>query len=97
MICLIHRALSSLVPKMNYFANIPIKFKNQFNRPTDSDDEDENEEDNENEVPISDTEGEDDSGIAEEETQVPHNFPDIQVSDSLDTQTTALNNFFGYW
>lgn len=81
---------------MNYFANIPVKFKNRFVRPADSDNEEEEEEDEETETPASDTE--DDSGIAEEETQeVPHNFPDIQISDSLDTQTTALNNFFGYW
>lgn len=81
---------------MDYFANIPIKFKNHFNRPVDSDDE--NEEENDTEVVMSDTEeGEDDSGIAEEETHVPHNFPDLHISDSLDTQTTAVNNFFGYW
>lgn len=85
---------------MNYFANIPIKFKNHFTRPVDSDDENEDDNNNnENEPAISDTEeGEDDSGIADEETPVPSNFPDVQISDdSLDTQTTALNNFFGYW
>jgi hypothetical protein len=56
-----------------------------------------------NDEDTTDTETEDDSGIAEEiEAPIPPPpvkllLPDLKITDTFTVQTNALNNFFNYW
>jgi hypothetical protein len=58
-----------------------------------------------NDDDTTDTETEDDSGIAEEieSPTPPHQppvkltLPDLNITDTFAVQTNALNNFFNYW